>query len=78
MGKAMPPRSCQRLTVIDVLPAASHEGEEEDFSVQAAEALPASHHAPSPLRDQLDGLQHVVVLDGRDDLVHAPGGEKQT
>ena len=63
--------------MVNVFPAARHEGQEEDFTVQAEEAAPASHQAPAPLRHQLDGRQHIVVLDGGDDLVHAPEKEKQ-
>lgn len=66
-----------RLTMVNVFPAARHEGQEEDFAVQAEEAAPASHLASAPLCHQLDGRQHIIVLDGGDDLIHAPEKKKQ-
>ena len=61
-----------QLTMIDVVSPTCHEGQEKNFSIQAAETAFASHLPAPALCDLLYGHQHVVTLYGRDDLVHAP------
>jgi len=58
------------LTIVDVLPATSGEGEEEQFTVHAAESFLAGPQPPPTVHHQLHGCEHIVTLDVRDDLVH--------
>ena len=59
--------------MVNVFPAASAEGQEENLAVQTSELVFLLAHPSSTVGHQLDGRQHVVTLNVGDYLVHHPG-----
>ena len=67
--------------MINVLTPTVLKGQEQDVPVEGAEApsgpcRPSTPgHLPAGLAHQAHGGQHVITLDGRDDLPHQSGRE---